>query len=155
MYNPFSLAGKHILVTGASSGIGRTSAIAFSKMVATLILVARNANNLQVTMSQLHGEGHACFICDLTDEIAVDNLINKLPKLNGVVHNAGVASRIPCKLINVDNYDEVFDLNTKATILLQAKLLSNKRINNAASIVFVASMAADYPSVVNAVYRSS
>ena len=67
-YNPFSLSGKTILVTGASSGIGRAIAVECSRMGATVILTARNAERLEKTLSMLEGTGHAVVAADLTEE---------------------------------------------------------------------------------------
>ena len=57
-YNPFSLQGKTILVTGASSGIGKATAIAFSKMGATVIANGRNVQRLEATFAEMAGEGN-------------------------------------------------------------------------------------------------
>ena len=68
MYNPFSLSGKTILVTGASSGIGRATAIECSKMGAVVVLTGRNQERLQETLALLEGKGHSLCTCDLTKE---------------------------------------------------------------------------------------
>ena len=85
MYNPFSLQGKKILVTGASAGIGRGIAIACSKMGATIYAIGRNANRLNETISQMEGEGHMAKICDLTLREDVESFVSELPKLDGIV----------------------------------------------------------------------
>ena len=154
MNNPFSLENKTILVTGASSGIGRSIAISIANMGGNVILIGRNEGRLKETISMLQGN-HIYFVCDLNDETAVNDFIKRLSKLDGVVHNAGVATRLPCKLINEASFDQIIDTNTKAPILLQAKLLSNKLIKKDASIIFIASKAANYPSVGNAIYSAS
>ena len=66
MYNPFSLSGKTILVTGASSGIGRATAIECSKMGAVIVLTGRNQERLQETLALLEGQGPSFFTCDQT-----------------------------------------------------------------------------------------
>ena len=68
MYNPFSLKGKTILVTGASSGIGRAIAIECSKFGATLLITARNEERLNETLSQMKGTNHSIVIADLVKE---------------------------------------------------------------------------------------
>ncbi|MCH5177801.1 MAG: SDR family NAD(P)-dependent oxidoreductase, partial [Prevotellaceae bacterium] len=75
MYNPFSLEGKTILVTGASSGIGRATAIECSKMGATIIITGRNAERLQETFDALEGNGHQQFIADLSEQEGIDALV--------------------------------------------------------------------------------
>lgn len=154
-FNPFSLNGKYILVTGASSGIGRGIAIVCSKMGATVILSGRNDARLNETMIRLSGDGHILLKGDLTVDEMKLQIVNALPKLDGVVHCAGVGHRKPCKMIDSHDVDEVLDINFKAVVLLQTALLANKKINKGASIVFIASHAANSPSIGNAIYSAS
>ena len=84
-YNPYSLEGKTILVTGASSGIGQKTAIECSKLGAKMVIVGRNEERLQDTMSQLEGTGHLKVFAELTNPDDLDNLIDSLPVLNGLV----------------------------------------------------------------------
>ena len=62
---PFSLQGKKILITGASSGIGAQTAITASQMGAILIITGRNKENLSETLTKLHGAGHVTIETDL------------------------------------------------------------------------------------------
>jgi NAD(P)-dependent dehydrogenase (short-subunit alcohol dehydrogenase family) len=155
MAPPFSLENKSILITGASSGIGRACAVECSKMGAKVIITARNNDKLQESLSLLEGHGHEAIIADLTNQEDVNRLVDSLPSLNGLVQNAGVGSRILCKNIKASDIDHVFDANVKAPILLQQVLLSRKKIDKEASIVFLASRAANAPSVGNAIYSAS
>lgn len=155
MNNPFSLSGKTILVTGASSGIGRGIAIACAGMGAQVILTARNTVRLQDTLSALEGEGHAYIAADLTDAAQRAKLVEQLPVLQGVVHCAGVGSRIPCKMLTQEDLDYVMKPNAEAPMLLQAELLCEKKMAKQASVVFVASAAASMPSAGNAAYSAS
>lgn len=100
IYNPFSLIGKTILVTGASSGIGRSIAIEASKMGATLIITGRDKERLNETYTSLMGNNHLQFIADLNESEAVDNLVDSLPSINGGCSCArywGLASVSICK----------------------------------------------------------
>lgn len=155
MDNPFSLQGKHILVTGASSGIGRAIAVACAGMGATLCLTARNEARLKETLSMLKGEGHQLIAADLTHEEEIRHLVSLLPKLDGVVQNAGVGSRVLCKSITKCDLDKVLKPNLEAPVLLQTELLAQKKVNKSASIVFIASRAAHASSVGNGVYSAS
>lgn len=154
-FNPFTLKGKTILVTGASSGIGQGIAITCSKMGATVIINGRNTTRLQETLAQMAGEGHSIVAADLTDTETVGAMVAQLPKLDGVVHCAGLGQRILCKDLHSDEVNQVMDVNFKAPALLQAELLRQKRINKEASIVFVASIASWSPSFGNSVYSAS
>lgn len=154
-YNPFSLTGKTILVTGASSGIGRGIAIACSKMGANIILNGRNESRLRDTALQLEGGNHCVLVADLNDDVSVKDMVKACPKLDGVVHCAGMGQRVLCKQLGKQQVDEVMDTNFKAPVLLQAELLRDKKISKGASIVFIASVAPDCPSIGNAVYSAS
>ena len=155
MNNPFSLSGKTILVTGASAGIGRGIAMACAGMGAQVILTARNTARLQETLSALEGEGHIYIAADLTDATQRTALVEQLPTLHGVVHCAGVGSRVPCKMLTQEDLDYVMKPNAEAPMLLQAELLSEKKVQKGASVVFIASAAAAMPSAGNAAYSAS
>ena len=155
VFNPFSLEGKTILVTGASSGIGRGIAVTCSKMRATVIINGRNEVRLQETLSQMEGEGHVVAVGDLTDASSLLAVVENLPKLDGVVQCAGMGQRKPCKDLQLDDVNQVMDVNFKAPVMLQAELLRQKKINKGASIVFVASIASWSPSFGNSVYSAS
>lgn len=154
-FNPFSLDGKTILVTGASSGIGRGIAVACSKMGAKLVVNGRNEQRLAETMEQLAGEGHAAMAADLSNMDAIAGMVSGLPKLDGTVHCAGIGQRVLCKQLLESDLDNVMNVNYKAPVMLQTEILKQKKINKDASIVFIASIAADSPSIGNAMYSAS
>lgn len=154
-FNPFSLEGKTILVTGASSGIGRSIAVTCSKMGAKVIINGRNLERLLETRSQMEGEGHELIATDLTDSVSLRNMVGKLTKLDGIVHCAGTRQRMPCKELQSEDINKVMGTNFMAPVLLQAELLRQKKINKGASIVFVASIASWSPSIGNSVYSAS
>lgn len=154
-FNPFSLEGKTIFVTGASSGIGRGIAVICSKMGAKVIFSGRNLEKLQETLSLMEGDGHQIIVADLTDEDASKKLVENLSKLDGVVHCAGMGQRIPCKDLQSEDINKVMGTNFMAPVMLQAELLRLKKINKGASIVFVASLASWTPSFGNSIYSAS
>ena len=147
MYNPFPLEGKTILVTGASAGIGREIAIDCSKMGACIYAVGRNAERLNETISQMDGIDHKSLVCDLTSRQDVNALVSELPKLDGVVHCAGIGQRIPCMLLDETDIDEVMDINFKAPVLLQTEIMAQKKLNKGASIVEISSIASWSPTI--------
>lgn len=154
-YNPFSLEGKTVLVTGASSGIGRSIAIECSKMGARVVVTARSESRLSETLAQMAGEGHLAICADLGDEESIVNLVEQLPQLNGVVHNAGMAHRAPCKMVKKEQLEQVMSTNFEGPVLLQKYLLKKKKIEKEASIVFIASRAPFAPASGNAIYAAS
>ena len=154
-YNPFSLEGKTILVTGASSGIGRAIAIECSKMGAHVVITARNEDRLNETLGMMAGEGHLLISADLADEDSIVRLVEQIPQLNGIVHNAGMAHRAPCKMVRKDQLEQVMRTNFEGPVMLQKYLMKKKKIEKEASIVFIASRAPFAPASGNAVYAAS
>ena len=155
MQNPFTLEGKTVLVTGASSGIGRGIAIACAGMGARVILTARNQVRLQETLSLLEGDGHIIIPADLTNDAQRHALVEQVSSLDGFVQCAGVMNRIPGKSIGKEDIDSVFLPNVEAPMLLQAELLQVRKINKEASIVYIASIAARSAVAGNALYSAS
>ena len=140
MNNPFSLSGKRILVTGASSGIGRTTSIECSRLGAKMVLTGRNKARLQETLELLGGEGHSAFPADMTNPESLANLVKNVGTLDGVVICAGQGGVVPLKLASRQRLDPVFEVNFFAPVELIRLLLKKKSINDGASIVFVASI---------------
>lgn len=154
-YNPFSLEGKTILVTGASSGIGRGIAIICAKMGATVILNGRNQMKLGTTLTQLDPGEHKFIVADLANSESMSRMVTELPALDGVVHCAGIGQRVLCKVATEQDVNSVMDANFKGPVLLQTELLKQKKIKKGASIIFVASIATWSPSIGNAYYSAS
>lgn len=154
-FNPFTLAGRTILVTGSSSGIGRGIAIACSKMGAKVLVTGRNELRLAETFSSLATGEHGKFVCDLTNQNDLVEKVSVLPNLDGVVHCAGIGQRVLCKQLLKEDVETVMSINFSAPVLLQAELLRQKKINKGASIVFLASIASCSPSFGNSIYSAS
>lgn len=156
MYNPFTLEGKTILVTGASSGIGRAVAIECAKMGAVVFLNARNEARLRETLSALEGQGHQYIVADLTNEQELNSLVEQLPALDGVVLNAGIAGLVPTQAISAAKLQEMQQINLNAPILLTRTLVKKRKLNNPSSIVFTSSAAGVFrTSVGNAIYATT
>ena len=154
-FNPFTLQRKTILVTGASSGIGKAIAIACSKMGANVIANGRNVQKLEAVMAAMEGMGNIQIPADLTKVDDLTKLIAQLSKLDGVVHCAGIGHRQPAKLLTESEIDKVMNTNFKATVLLQTELMKGKKLNKDGSVVFIASAAPQMPSFGNAAYTAS
>ncbi len=154
-FNPFSLKGKTILVTGASSGIGRETAIVCSKMGARVVITGRNEERLQATLLQLSGTGNLAIVADITIQDQIDGLVDNCPELNGIVHCAGVGDRTLLKMVREKDIERVMNANFKAPVLLQRALLKKKKVKTEASIVFIASRAPFAPTIGNGIYAAS
>lgn len=141
-YNPYSLEGKTILVTGASSGIGCATAIECSKMGARVIITARNEERLKNTFQQLEDQtrGHLMFVADMTQEECIDDLVGIIPNIDGCVNNAGISLNLPIQFIKKNDLTDILNINTVSPILLTQKLIKKKRVNKFGSLVFTSSI---------------
>jgi NAD(P)-dependent dehydrogenase (short-subunit alcohol dehydrogenase family) len=153
--SPFSLEGKTILVTGASSGIGRATAIECSKMGAILIITARNSERLQDTFQRLQGNGHQQIIADLNNEEDLRKLVENTPELHGIVHNAGMTKTLPFKFINRKDFDVLMQTNFYAPVFITQYLQKQKKIRKEASIVFISSIATFSAGVGDSMYAAT
>lgn len=156
MFNPFSLKDKTILVTGASSGIGRAIAIECSKMGASVIITARSEERLQETLREMEDEQNKLIVADLSIDEDIENLANELPALDGIVHCAGFTIPKPFVFLSKDDVDAVMKVNFSTPVFLTQKLLKSKKINKKASIVFISSISGVYvSSVAGSLYSAS
>ena len=157
MYNPFSLENKTILVTGASSGIGRAIAIECSKMDATVILSGRNEDRLNETLSQMNGVEHSIIVADLLKENSIERIVESISnKIDGIVQCAGFTIPKPFHFLSKDNIKDVMNVNFEAPILLTQQLLKKKKIANNSSIVFISSISGVFcSSPAGSIYSAS
>lgn len=151
----FSLERKTILVTGASSGIGRQIAISCAERGAAVMITARRKKVLDELKASLPGEGHCSLPADLTSGSDITNLVDNLPTLDGVIHCAGVSQIALCKNITEEIIDTVFAVNFKAPVLLQAELIKKGKLKKGSSVVLLSSITASTPMYGNAVYSAS
>lgn len=154
-HNPFELRGKRVLVTGASSGIGRAIAIASAEAGATLVLSGRDDARLRETLDLLDGEGHRAVAADLTDPQQLAALVEQTGQIDGVVHGAGVDGVMPVRMLRKSFLDTVAATNFQAPILLTQQLLYKKNLRDGGSIVFLSSIAAHTGTVGVGPYSSS
>jgi NAD(P)-dependent dehydrogenase (short-subunit alcohol dehydrogenase family) len=140
MYNPFSLKGKTVLITGASSGIGEATAIECSKLGATVIITGRNEDRLRKTYEKLLGNGHLYFLADLTIEKQVVEMAKNLPEINGLVNVAGILKTLPFQFVNRLDLTDIFNINFFAPVLLSQNLIKSKKLIKGSSIVFISSI---------------
>ncbi len=143
-FNPFSLEGKNIIVTGASSGIGRQCAIDCSRMGARVAIIGRNKQRLDATLAEMHGDKHLSICADLTkfDELPdmVAHISDSLGKLDGVVNCAGISATLPLKLMPSAKLDEFFRTNVYSALELTREACKVKHFNSGGSVVFISSV---------------
>lgn len=140
VFNPYSLEGKTVLITGASSGIGKATAIACSQMGAHVVITARNAERLQETFNELEGDGHQQIIAELTNEDEIKKIVEEVPQLDGFVNNAGIGSKTPINFIKQSALQNILDVNTIAPIMLTKMLLKKKKLQKGSSMVLTSSI---------------
>lgn len=156
MYNPFSLENKKILVTGASSGIGKAIAIECSKMGARVIITGRNKERLAETYRQLEGEHPAYIVADLSQREDIEQLVAHTDSLNGLVNCAGLTIPKPFKFLQESDIETVMTVNFNAPLLLTQRLVKKKKLEKGASVVFISSISGTKVSyIAGSIYSAS
>ncbi len=156
MYNPFTLENKTILVTGASSGIGKAIAIECAKMGAKVVVTGRNEARLQETHSLLEGNQPDYIVADLSVNEDVVRVSKELSTLNGLVNCAGLTKVAPFPFATRDSFEEVMNVNFFAPTELTRLLVKSKKIGKGSSIVFISSVSGVYCSAVaSSIYSAS
>lgn len=155
-YNPYSLNGKTILVTGASSGIGQETAIQCSKLGAKVIITARNEERLKDTFTRLEGNGHQSIIADLVQQEDLERLVETVNGLDGLVLCAGKGATSLFLFSTRSKIDPVMEINFFAPVELLRLLVKKKKINKSSSVVFVSSIGGNSSfSIGNGIYGAS
>ena len=144
MYNPYSLAGKTILVTGASSGIGKVVAQECAKMGASLVISGRNPERLHETFVSLEGGGHIEIVADLLQYEDIESLTGQCPLLDGFSNNAGITKILLLKNLQRKYLEEIMNTNAIAPILLTQLLTKKKKWKKPSSIVFTSAISGNY-----------
>lgn len=159
MYNIIDLRNKKILITGASSGIGRETAILCSKVGAKVILVARNEEKLKSVNLELEGEGHKYYTFDLSNVDEIESFIKKIKEengaLDGFVHSAGIGSTRPLKLLKPSVMREVMSINFFSFIEIVRNITKKNFYNEGMSIVGVSSISSKQGNQSKTAYCSS
>lgn len=158
MWNPFDFSGKRYIVAGASSGIGRATAVMLSKQGAEVCLLGRNNIKLEETLSLMEGSGHKIYIKDFSEaggfKEIYDDIISDGHKIDGLVYTAGIAKILPVGMLSKSSMDESMTTNLYSFVEM-ASLLSKKKYHDTASIVGVSSISALYPQKCQGVYVAS
>ena len=129
-----------MLVTGASSGIGRATAIECSKLGAKVVITARHEERLKETLSALEGDGHQLILCEMTSDDDLTTLVETVPVLDGLVCNAGINKLVPIRQLKAEDLNHIFEVNTFSSIILLQKLMKKKKLAEDASVVYTSSI---------------
>lgn len=154
-----SLAGRTLLVTGASSGLGRAAAIRFAECGARVVLGGRNAERLALTQAALKGDGHIAACADLTDADAVADWVKAqaaaVGALHGVFHAAGIEMVRPIRLTKQAQIDELFGSSIFAAVGIARAAASKGVMADGGSVVFMSSVAGLRGTAGMAVYSAA
>ena len=156
--NPFSLDGKTILITGASSGIGKATAFECAKSGARLFLMARSADKLDEVLSLLENQqlGHQKLVVDISDTEQLLTAIKEMPVIDGCVSNAGIGDTVPVQFYTPEEINRIYSVNVIAPMMLVKFLVKQKKLNKPASVVFTSSAGGVYVAgPCNGIYDSS
>lgn len=140
MKNPFSVEGKTILITGAASGIGKATALQLAEMGSKLILLDLNEEGLNKVKSEINNGNIQTIAINLTDFDCLQTMVANLPKLDGIVSNAGIFYSMMAKLSDKKDMERIFEINTFSHINLIQQIMEQKKLNKGASVVFTSSM---------------
>ncbi len=144
MLNPLNLSGKNVMVTGASSGIGKGIAILLSKIGANIIMVARNEERLKEVLTELEPGNHSYYLYDLNNPdgigTMVDDVCSEGLKLNGLVHSAGTSRTVPLQYLNLNDLKDIMSVNFYSFIELAKHFSRRKNNDNGGSIVAISSI---------------
>lgn len=158
--NPLDLSDRHMLVTGASSGIGRATAVLLSRLGARITVSGRDAGRLADTLGRLTGDGHrAAPPLDLADLDTVPSWIKEIAvvggPLAGLVHCAGVQETKPIRSFDKAFFTRILDSNLGSALAL-ARGFRQKGVHaSQAGLVYVSSIAAQIGTPGNVVYAAS
>jgi NAD(P)-dependent dehydrogenase (short-subunit alcohol dehydrogenase family) len=144
MINPMDLSGKNIIVTGASSGIGKGIAIFLSKLGANIIMIARNEERLKEAFNELEQGNHSYYLFDLNNLEGIENLLNNIcsdgRKLNGLVHSAGISKTMPLQYLKLSDLNNIMSVNFYSFVELVKHFSKRKYNDNGGSIVAISSI---------------
>ena len=159
MINPLDLTGRSYLVTGASSGIGKETAVLLSRLGAKVVLVARSREGLEQTLALVEGNGHMIEPFDLAAYENIPNWLRNVAQshglLDGIVHSAGMHMALPLKAMEAQAVESLWKINVSAGLWL-AKGFRHRSVNNAGgSLVFLASAAGLAGQAAHSAYSAS
>lgn len=144
MFKLVDLSNKHILITGASSGIGREVALLVNKLGAKVSLIGRKKDLLESLIQDLQGGENQFYEFDVTNFNDIDNLVSRIVATNGLidgfVHSAGIEMTRPLKMLKIEHYREVFDINTISALEITKSITKNTNISTNASIIYISSI---------------
>lgn len=136
----FSLQNKTILITGASSGIGKATTIMCAALGARCVISGRDIERLDSVLQLLDGEGHLLISADISEQDGIKKITDECPNLDGIIHSAGIMQLLPYRAISPNAFEKIMKINLYAPFYLSQALLKKKKVNNKAAITFISSI---------------
>jgi NAD(P)-dependent dehydrogenase (short-subunit alcohol dehydrogenase family) len=147
---------KNILITGASSGIGKATSVMLSEKGYNCILFGRDEEKLKNVKNLLVGHNHHIVIGDMTDHNSFNKILDLNINFDGIVHSAGIIKLASYKYINQNDFSAILQINLLGPFFLTQLLLNTKNILDGSSIVFLSSISGNVVgSPGNLMYSSS
>lgn len=144
MYNLIDLTNKHIVITGASSGIGKAIALLCNELGANLSLIGRNIDSLNSVLNLMKGSKNYAYEFDVCDILSMDklifNIVSNVGPIDGFVHSAGIEMTRPIKMLKINHYSDAFNTNTISALELTKCITKSGNVSNNASIVYISSI---------------
>lgn len=155
MWNPYDFTNKKIVVAGATSGIGKATAIRLSAQGAQVCLLGRDQKKLDEVMNALEGSSHQCYVADFSKDMGLkgifDDIVSDGTKIDGIVYTAGIAKILPVTQLKKSSMEESMTVNFYSFVEM-VSLFSRKKYHNNASIVGVSSISVLYPQKCQGLY---
>ena len=153
--NIFDVSSKTILVTGASSGIGKAIAKKLVQHGANVILTGRNSEKLQSVVDSISTNVSYYLAIDVNDNTQLESLVKSMPDVDGVVFCAGIAEYIPSRILNKSKLQTTLDTNFISQTQLTRLLLKFKKLKSNSSLLYISSLAAKQGVIATAAYSAS
>ena len=158
MWNPYDFTGKKIVVSGATSGIGKSIAIKLAEQGACVVALGRNELKLKELSSILVDSKHMFLVKDFRETDGYRELYDRIlidgKKIDGFVHCVGVANVIPLNVFSYDKINQDMQVNFFSFVEM-VSVLAKKKFHNKASVVAVSSISTKYPKKCQGVYAST
>lgn len=159
MVDFMKMEGKHVLITGGTSGIGRQTAIMLSELGAKVAIIGRREEGLRETMAMLQGEGHSFHVADVSEieklEPLIVGIVRETGAFDGFVHCAGVVKNLPLMNYKYERLHGIMLVNFYAYFEIVRILSKKGRFNEGMSMVGVSSIAATHGAAAQAAYGAS
>lgn len=159
MNDYYQISGKHYLISGATSGIGRETAIILSQLGAKVAIMGRREDKLHDTLEKMEGTGHSAHVIDVSDIVTLEDKLKEMVKetgaFDGYVHSAGIVKNLPLSNFKYDRLHEIMLTNFYSFFEISRVLCRKGRYNEGFSVVGVSSVAATQGATAQSAYGAS